>query len=306
MQTTQPERLRVIEDFIRKSANTGKSIEQMRSEMEAQALSIPPVQGVKTESTVLAGMKSEIITPDTSPAHSLKTVLYVHGGGFCTGTCNTHHDIAARIAAASRTRVITFEYRLAPEFLYPAANEDCLKAYHALVETGVSENDIVIGGDSVGGYLTLMTLLSLKKNGEPFPKAAFFLSPHTEMLRFDGSSYKTRAELDPSNSLDAISKMVQSYLGRPACTETDSAALSPLNEDLGGLPDLFIQVGGHEVILDDSVRLAENAKKYGVHAMLEVWENMWHTFRFMACMLPEGQQALDQVGAFIDRQLSGI
>ena len=116
----------------------------------------------------------------------------------------------------------------------------------------------------------------------------------------DGESYKTRQQVDPSNTMEAIKQCANDYFGSGI---KSPAVLSPLNEDLSGLPPLFIQVGDDEVILSDSTRLYERAKNAGVNAYLEVWENMWHIFRFMAYMLPEGQEAIQHIGEFVKAQL---
>lgn len=262
----------------------------------AQAQSIPLPEGTTYESVILGEIKGKWVSSDKVPQNSEKAVLYLHGGGFTTGNCITYRNIAARISKASCVRVLNIDYRLAPENKYPAANEDCLKAYTALLDSGISAENIILGGDSAGGYLALSTLLFLKSNNIPMPRAAFLLSPHTDFLYLDGESYNTRANQDPLNTLEDVKAFAAQYFD---FSEKAPSVLSPLNQDLQGLPDLFIQTGDHEVILSDSVRLAKRAKEAGVNVELEVWENMWHIFRFMAYMLPEGQQAIDNIGLFI-------
>jgi epsilon-lactone hydrolase len=194
---------------------------------------------------------------------------------------------------------LNVEYRLAPENKYPAANEDCFHIYRWLLKNGFGAENIIMGGESTGGYLVLATLLALRDEKEAMPKAAFLLSPHTDFLYYDGESYETRRELDPMSSLDGCRMCAERYFPD---NMKEPSIMSPLNENLEGLPSLFIQVGDHEVILSDSTRLYENARKAGVDATLEVWENMWHIFRFMAYMLPEGVQAIESVGRFVKEQ----
>ena len=301
MQKTSPEQIAAIKSFLRENASTvEKTIEQMRAESLAMAMNIPLLEGTKLESTLIGGLNGEWVISDTVPKDSKSVVLYFHGGGFTTGSCITNRDIAARISKASGVRVLNIDYRLAPENKYPSANEDCLKAYSALIESGIPADNIILGGDSAGGYLVLMTLLSLKKSDMPIPRAAFLLSPHTDFLYYDGESYITRAEMDPTNSLEGAKMFAAQYFDTSVKAPS---ILSPLNEDLHGLPDLFIQTGDHEVILSDSTRLVEKATEAGVKAEIEVWENMWHIFRFMAYMLPEGQEAINNIGAFIKRKI---
>lgn len=302
MEKTSPEKLAAIEGFLRKSSKTAeKTIEQIRTEQLAQAQSIPLPEGTTYEGVTLGGIKGEWVTSDKVPQDSKKAVLYFHGGGFTTGNCVTYRDFAARMSNASCVRVLNIDYRLAPENMYPAANEDCLKVYNALLESGISAGNIILGGDSVGGYLALVTLLSLKENNIPMPRAAFLLSPHTDFLYLDGESYITRAKQDPINTANGVKSFAAQYFN-PSIK--DPSILSPLNQDLHGLPDLFIQTGDHETILSDSTRLADRAKEAGVNVELEVWENMWHIFRFMAYMLPEGQQAINNIGRFIKNKLA--
>jgi epsilon-lactone hydrolase len=299
MQKTSMEKLLSIKAILKKSASQSKSVNQIRSEGEITAAGIPRLPGIKTEAVNVDGLNAEWVIAEKVPALSENTILYFHGGSFVSGSCRTHLDLASRISIASGVRVLLIEYRLAPENKYPAAADDCMAAYRWLLKNGTPAENIIIGGDSTGGYLVLMTLLSLRGSPSPLPKAAFLLSPHTDFLYFDGESYLSRQEADPINTPDGIKKCGQDYFGESI---PSPSVLSPLNEDLTGLPPLFIQVGEDEVILSDSTRLAERAEAAGVNAVLEVWENMWHIFRFMAYMLPEGQEAINHIGEFIKGQ----
>ncbi|RYD05014.1 hypothetical protein N752_11665 [Desulforamulus aquiferis] len=188
------------------------------------------------------------------------------------------------------------EYRLAPEHKYPAANEDCLAAYRWLIKSGISAKDIVIGGDSAGGSLTLMTLLSLRDTGDTLPAAAFMLSLWGDLINFDGESYKTRAEMDFMNSLESSQICSDMFIGT---LPTKPLILSPIWENLEGIPNLLIQVGDHEILLSDSTRLSERAKEAGVDVKLEVWDNMWHVFQLFAPYVPEANQAINNIGKFV-------
>lgn len=231
-----------------------------------------------------------------------KVILYFHGGGFTAGSCYYYRDLASRISQASGVKVLLVEYRLAPEHPYPAANEDCLFAYRWLLENGYSAQQVIIGGDSVGGSLALMTLLSLRDHAETLPAGAFLLSPHSDLVNLDGESYKSRAELDPTGSLKGNQEILTHYLGK--YSGTIPMLLSPLRMDLSDLPDLLIQVGDHEVLLSDATRFAERASAAGVNVSLEVWDNMWSVFQFLAYMLPEAQQAIIHIGQFVRKRLN--
>jgi len=229
-------------------------------------------------------------------------ILYFHGGGFVAGSSDVYRDLTGRIALAAHVPVLTVNYRLAPEHRYPAANEDCLAAYRWLLGNGYSADNIVLGGDSVGGTLALMTLLSLRDNGEELPAGAFLLSPHADLVHLDGESYDTRAAVDPTGSRARNQAALDAYWADNVGDYP--AILSPLRMDLSGLPELLVQAGDREVLLDDAVRLAAKAEASGVRAKLEIWEGMWSVFQTMAFRLPEARQAIENIGSFVRNRLS--
>jgi monoterpene epsilon-lactone hydrolase len=297
MQMTSMAQITAMKGFLKKSVPfTQKSVDQIRAESNAMAAGIPAIPGVKTEKINICGMAAEWVLAENVQSGSNDMILFFHGGSFVSGSLYTHRDLASRISAASGIRLLNFEYRLAPENKYPAANDDCMCIYNWLLENGFASENIIFGGESIGGYFELMTLLTLRNHSKPLPKAVFFMSPHTDFLYYDGESYITRANDDPSSTLEGIKKCADYYFDKAI---SDPSVLSPLNEDLSNLPPMFIQVGDSEVILSDSTRLAERAKKAGVQVTLEIWENMWHIFRFMAYMLPEGRQAINNIGEFV-------
>ncbi|MCL6638841.1 MAG: alpha/beta hydrolase [Firmicutes bacterium] len=276
-------------------------VEQIRRELAAMSEKVEIPRGTTVDKVVIAGyLPAEWVKAANVPAENEQTVLYFHGGGFAIGSCATHRNLAALISRAGGVRVLVVEYRLAPEHKFPAANDDCLAAYRWLVGNGVPADKIIIGGDSAGGTLTLMTLITLRDAGDPLPAAAFMLSPPGDLIHFDGESYISRAELDPICSLKNSQIIAGYFIGSPA---EKPAILSPIRQNLGGLPSLFIQVGDHEVLLSDSVRLAERAREAGVDVTLEVWDNMWHGFQALAAVLPEAEQAVNNIGRFIKKHL---
>jgi len=188
-------------------------------------------------------------------------ILYLHGGAFVMGSPATHRELAARLSAATGTKLLVLDYRLAPEHPFPAAVEDAIAAYHWLLGQGYSSDQVVIGGDSAGGSLTIQTLLALRDAGDPLPAAGFCMSPPLDWVHFDGESYQTRARVDPW-----ITEEMCRFTGGLYVGENDPATplLNPLDMDLTGLPPLCIHTGDDEVLLSDSVRLAERARDAGV------------------------------------------
>lgn len=280
-----------------------KTLEQKRQEYAVGMMkTIKLPEGTSVEKTKVANLPAEWVRAANVPEESGQVILYFHGGSFFAGSCDTHRGLAASISEAGGARVLVVEYRLAPEHKYPAANEDCLAAYRWLIENGICSKDIVIGGESVGATLTLMTLLSLREAGGPLPAAAFMLSLFGDVLNFDGESYTTRAELDPVSSIEA-SEADRGYYIDSATMAVKPPVLSPIRQNLSGLPSLFIQAADHEIVLSDSLRLAERAREAGLDVTLEVWDEMWHCFQAFSAIVPEAKQAVDHIGQFVKKHI---
>jgi monoterpene epsilon-lactone hydrolase len=273
------------------------SVDAMRAVMEAMAsgFALPP--DVSCRACTAGGRPAAwIVTPE---AAADRVILYLHGGAYVLGSINTHRDLAGRLSRAARAQVLLVDYRLAPEHPHPAAVEDAAAAYRWLLASGVSPSRLVIGGDSAGGGLTVATLVALRDAGQPLPAAGVCLSPWVDLEGL-GESMQTKAALDPMVQREPLRKMAALYLGG-ADPRTPLAA--PLYADLSGLPPLLIQVGTAETLLDDSVRLAERARKAGVDVILEPWDDMIHVWQAFALLLPEGQQAIERIGEFVRRQV---
>jgi epsilon-lactone hydrolase len=222
-------------------------------------------------------------------------VLYLHGGGYVIGSPKSHRHLTASIAVAARASALLPAYRLAPEHPFPAALEDAVAAYRWLLDRGTAPGRIVIAGDSAGGGLALATLLALRERGVPLPAAGICISPWVD-LTGSGASYVSKAASDPIVTRDGVLEMARAYLG---ATDARTPLASPLFADLAGLPPLFIQVGTEEVLLDDSVALAERARAAGVEATLEIWPDMIHVWQWFFPLLDEGRTAIDGIGAFV-------
>jgi len=256
-------------------------------------------RGVTACTVQVNGVHAEWIEP--AGIGPKQVILYLHGGGYCLCSIDTHRGLAARLALACRSRVLIIAYRLAPENPFPAALEDALSAYHWLLQQGISPRQIAIGGDSAGGGLTLSTTVKLRDAGEPLPAALFLLSPWTD-LTFSGESFRTRKKVDPIfGHGDNTLQFAPAYLGT---ADPANPLISPLFADLAGLPPTFIQVGNDEILLDDSTRLGERLQAAGVDVQLEVWKGMWHVFQVFAPFAPESQQAIEKIGNFFHRQIT--
>lgn len=228
----------------------------------------------------------------TSP-ETTGTILYLHGGAYVVGSITTHRMLAADLAKYSNARVLLIDYRLAPEDPFPAGLEDAITAYQWLLESGTPAEEILIAGDSAGGGLALAALLKLRDEGLPLPAGGILLSPWTD-LTMSGDSIKSKTQKDFILDADHLSRMAKLYAGE---ADLRHPHISPLFADLRGLPPLLIQVGTDEILLDDSVRLAESAEKAGVDVQLEVYEEMFHVFH-MFPLFREHKSAFREIGKF--------
>jgi monoterpene epsilon-lactone hydrolase len=222
-------------------------------------------------------------------------ILYLHGGAYIAMSPRTHRSLTSRLAAWSDARLFALDYRLAPEHPFPAALDDALAAYRALLLAGMPAFRIVVAGDSAGGGLALALLLSLRDAGDPLPAAAVLFSPWTD-LAATGRSIVTNDAADPMFFGAWVGRQAGHYL---ATTPATNPLASPVYADLTGLPPLLIQVGDDEVLLDDSRRVAENAARAGVAVALRIWNGVPHGWQIFAPILPEGRDALREAAAFI-------
>ena len=254
-------------------------------EIGVKALAIKPERGGEIGAEWLE-------PPAARPGAAL---LYLHGGGYVIGSPRSHRHLAAALAGAAGAATLLPDYRLAPEHPFPAAVEDAVAAYRWLLARGVSPSGVVIGGDSAGGGLTVATLLALRDRGLPRPAAGVCISPWVD-LTCSGASYASKAASDPIVTQAGVSEMARAYVptGDPR-----APLASPLFADLAGLPPLLVQVGSEEVLLDDSVALAERARAAGVAATLEIWPEMIHVWHWFFPMLDEGRKAIAGIGDFV-------
>jgi monoterpene epsilon-lactone hydrolase len=233
---------------------------------------------------------------DTAPAGG-RVLLYLHGGGYVSGSPATHRSLMVRLGHAANARVFAPAYRLAPEFPYPTAVEDAWAAYWWLLTRGVEPQQIVVAGDSAGGGLTVALMLALREANMPLPAGGVCLSPWFD-LALTARSLTTNRQSDYLNDaiLHASAAM---YLGDHDVREP---LASPLYADLHGLPPLLIQVGAAEMLRDDGRRLAARARKAGVDVTLEEYAGMVHVWHFIYLLEPRARQAVQAVGEFVARR----
>lgn len=274
------------------------TIEQQRAAFDAEHGAVAMPEGCQLDMIEAGHVRGERITPpDVDPS---KAILYHHGGGHIFGSALSHRHLVARLAETAGATAFNMNYALAPESPFPAGLEDAVRAWNYVRSLGFKPQDIVVAGESAGGNLTAALLLKLRELGEPMPAAAYLLSPWVD-LEQRGASYAACAERDPMVTREALRGMADMYC---AGTSPSNPLVSPLNADLGGLPPLFIQVGGDEVLLSDSTCLADRAALAGVEVTLRVWPGMVHAWPLFHHVLPlAGLSAIAEAGCWIRKQL---
>ncbi len=296
MSTEQRETLDAI---LRQSAfPAGIDVSEQRRLLRELISAQPLPAEVTVTAAVLGGVPTAEITVDgVEPRH---VVLYFHGGVYVLGDAFQAAGLAAQVGRRTRATVISVDYRLAPEHPYPAAVDDALAAYQALLQ-GTAPSDIAFAGESAGGGLAIATLVNARDHGLPLPAAAYLMSPYAD-LTLAGATMETRREADPLLSPEALQARVADY------TSGKDAALgliSPIFADLSGLPPLIIQAGTHEVLLDDAVRLARQAATADVEVTLDITPGVPHVFQAYYPILDEAAAALDRAGQFLSARLAG-
>lgn len=268
------------------------SARTMTTSFEAQQAALLPAD-IRAQAVNKQGYEGEWVR--IAGTRARKTLLYFPGGAFIIRTATQHKGFVAKICRAAKARALIVHYRLAPEVPFPGGLEDCLAAYHDLLDQGVDPDSITIAGDSAGGGLVLSTLLALRDEGTPMPKNAIVLSPLAD-LTYSGRSRVTNKYRDPMLPTHRASDMHELYIGDASPRDR---FLSPVFADFDGLPPILGQVGSTEILLDDTVRSAERAAEAGVPFFLEVWRELPHVFPIFG-VIPEAQVAIDRMAAFID------
>jgi epsilon-lactone hydrolase len=293
------EQRETVDAILRQSAFPADSDVNEQRRLLREAISAQPLPpDVTVTAATLGGVPTAEITVDgIEPRH---VVLYFHGGVYAMGDAALAADLASQVARRTHAKVISVDYRLAPEHPYPAAVDDALAAYEALLHAGTAPSDIAFAGESAGGGLAIATLVNARDHGLPLPAAAFVMSPYAD-LTLAGTTMETRREVDPLLSREALQARVTDY------TSGQDAALgliSPIFADLSGLPPLIIQAGTHEVLLDDAIRLAREAATADVEVTLDITPRVPHVFQAYYPILDEATAALDRAGQLVSARLA--
>ena len=283
----------------RAAANAGKTptLAERREGSVKTGARFENLDGIDTQAVDADGVPAEWVTAPNADAD--KALLYLHGGGYVTGSIASHRGMAANLSRSTGCRALIIDYRLAPEHPYPAQLEDAYTAYRWLLDSGFDASSIIVAGDSAGGGLTVATLVAARDSRDPLPAAGVCISPWVDMEGI-GDSMTTKAGEDPMVTRAGLLEMASLFLSG---SNPRYPLAAPLYAELAGLPPLLIIVGTAEVLLDDAVRLHEKALAAGVDSVLEKWDEMVHIWPWFAPFLPEGQAAIERIGEFAQSKL---
>ena len=292
------EQRQTLDAILRQSAFPADSgVDEQRRQLRALLSAQPLPAEVTVTATVLGGVPTAEITVDGVEPHHV--VLYFHGGVYVMGDAVLSADLASQVGRRTGAKAISVDYRLAPEHPFPAAVDDALAAYEALLQNGTTPSDIVFAGESAGGGLVVATLVNARDHGLPLPAAAYVMSPYAD-LTLAGATMETRRKADPLLSLEALRARIVDYT---AGQDAALGLISPLFADLTGLPPLIIQAGTHEVLLDDALRLASAAATADVEVALDITPGVPHVFQAYHPILDEAAAALDRAGELLSAYL---
>jgi len=280
--------------LLKRHGRNDVTIEQKRRHAATAARLVPkPPAGTETLAVDAGGVRADRVS--TRLSECCRHILFLHGGGFIVGSPALYRHFTWRIASAARARVLSVDYRLAPEHPFPAALDDAVTAYRWLLADGAEPQRIAVMGDSAGGGLALSLLLRLRDESIRLPAAAVALSPWTD-LALTGLSFKLNASADPLVSTEQARRFVDYYL---AGADPRTPYASPLYGKPEGLPPTIIQVGSDEVLRDDAVRMADRMRAAGCRVELEIWPRMPHVWHLFAPVMPEARRAIERIGAFV-------
>jgi monoterpene epsilon-lactone hydrolase len=267
------------------------SVQRRWANIATRTLSVPLAVSFSQES--LGSVPTEIVRSKSSPK-SAGAVLFLHGGAFIIGSPVSHRSITGRLAKHTGATVFVPDYRLAPEHSFPAALDDALTSYRALLAQGYGPQRIAIAGDSAGGGLAISLCLRLRSEGLAQPACVVVISPWADL---------TLTRLAPVAD-DPLLRAAWLSQGAAAYLQGSSARdplVSPLLADLAGLPPTLIQAASEEILRDDSRRLTEVLSSHGVSVTHREFPYMWHDFQLYAGLVPEATQAVDDIARFILR-----
>jgi acetyl esterase/lipase len=284
---------------VQEAAKEHQSLDDARDFNEGwQALTTEPGE-VDYIETIAGGVPALWAIP--KKANTEKVLLCFHGGGFFSGSMYTHRKLFAHFAKNIGCRALILNYRRSPEFSHPAQVNDALSAYEWLInEEGIKPENMAFTGDSAGGNLAITTMLLARDKGIALPAAAMPFCAYFDM-EVSGASMISNLGKDLLFTKEWVIQITKMFLGEKG--DPKDIYANPLYADLSGLPPIYIQVGGDELLLDDNIKLVELAKKAGIDATIDVFPHMQHTWHMAAGRAPEANEAIAKYVAWVRPKL---
>src|SRR4051812_11324570 len=295
---SKQQRVELMATLRQGGLDLGADVATLRAGLDDLMARVPVAGDVDHVPTTIGGVNAVDVT--IRGIDTANTILYFHGGVYVIGTAAQTVPLVSDLARRTRAKAVTVDYRLAPEHPYPAAVDDARAAYEGLLAQGVDAGQIALAGESAGGGLAVATLLALRDAGTPLPSCAFLMSPYAD-LTLSGETMLGNEAIDPILTPAGLRLRVPDYVGG---ADASDPQISPIFGDLSGLPPLLIQVGSHEILLSDAVRLAGRAALADVPTTLEVTPGVPHVFQGFAALLDEGNVALDRAAMFLRAQFA--
>jgi monoterpene epsilon-lactone hydrolase len=288
------EQQRQLDAILRQGGlDTSADVTTLRAAFSELMSRVPVAPDVRQSPVEIGGVAGVEVTVQGNAAENV--ILYFHGGVYVIGYAAATVPLVGDLVRRTGAKAITLDYRLAPEHPYPAAVDDARAAYEGLLAQGVAPGQIALAGESAGGGLAVALLISLRDAGVPLPSCAYLMSPYAD-LTLAGETIATKRDVDPLLSREGLRARVPDYVGG---ADAANPLISPIFGDLRDLPPLLIQVGSHEVLLSDALRLAARAAIADVPVTLEVTPGVPHVFQAYAALLDEAGAALDRGANFV-------
>lgn len=276
-------------------AMSDKDLLRRRSDFETLMASTPDPTRVQIRRVDANGVDADLIWP-ARLHHPVgrRVILYLHGGGFYSGSLRTHRNIAASLAKAASADVLLIDYRLAPDYSAPAQTDDAIAAYRWLLLSGYKAGNIVIAGESVGATLAIEVVLNQLRLRGALPAAVIAMGPVTDFA-ITAASLAANAANDPFMGKAELAVIRDAFARDRSVADPD---ISPIHANFAGFPPLLIQVGSRETLLDDSTRLADKVRQAGGDVSLEIWPGMIHQWQIFPFWLDDARKSNDRMAEF--------
>jgi monoterpene epsilon-lactone hydrolase len=294
---TRQQQVELDSNLRQGNLDLGADVPTLRAGFDEVTARIPVPGDVDQRPTTIGGVSAVEVT--IGGIEAMDVILYFHGGVYVIGSAASSVPLVSDLARRANAKAFTVDYRLAPEHPFPAAVDDARAAYEGLLDHGINPGEIALAGESAGGGLAVALLLALRERGTPLPSCAFVMSPYAD-LTLSGETLVEKQAVDPTLTPDGLRLRVPDYV---AGGDAADPHISPIFGDLTGLPPLLIQVGTHEILLSDALRLAARAARDDVPVTLEVIPCVPHVFQAFAAILDEADAALMRAASFMKEQL---